>query len=213
VEVQARDAGRESDAPGVLADDPDHPDADSVLLDDHGGPRVRVVRTLVEDVGAEHGEGDGVHLAGEVLAPVVELVVADGHGVVAHRAHHLHEGLPAGEVGEHAREHVARVEEEDRTLAGADLLHERREVRGSAQPRRAGQPVGGDRVERAVEVVRVEDRDFPRRLVGRGGVGRGQQREDERTEAPHVERILAPQRPSPSSTKDVSFLTRAERFL
>ena len=70
----------------------------------------------------------------------------------------------------------------DGLRARALLLDERGEVRRAAEPRRPAQPVGGNRLERAVEVVRVEHRDVVRAatqatdVAGRERTCRGQRR-------------------------------------
>jgi hypothetical protein len=149
-------AGRDLRRDG--GDDADHADPDAVYLEE--GP-FRVAQRLSVGPGcvrAEHGEGRDLAVLLDHRPAVVELVIADGHGVVAHRVHHR-EGRPALEEARdrgpgHA---VSRVEKQhvgpDRPLA----LH----VAGDP-----GHPAGSvvSRHEVGVNVVRVQEEDRRRTL-------------------------------------------------
>ena len=149
-------------ARGPQAHHADDAEARAVPLEDGVGAAEADARALVPDVAAQRGERHARDAALVGLPAVVELVVANAHGVVAHERHHLEQRLALGEARQRAREHVARVEQEGRPGGRAFAIDERREVRCAAEPRRAAQPVRRDRVEGAVEVVGIEDGDVVR---------------------------------------------------
>ena len=67
-------------------------DADFMLtfFDDYGRPRKQLSRCLDHDVAGEHRESSLTHSLQSNVLPVVELVIAEAHRVIADRVHELH---------------------------------------------------------------------------------------------------------------------------
>ena len=162
--------GREADQADALAADLDH----GALLD--GVRQDRLAAHI--GVGHQDGELDRVHEVAQDLGAVVELVVADGHGVVAERVHHLgRQRALVVVVEQRALELIAPVHQEH-VVAGAVLgVADRGDEAGGAAEALAGGVVLGiagavvlaDRLEAGVEVVGVEDGEVELGMGEAGG--------------------------------------------
>ncbi len=138
---------------GVLTQNTDDADADAVALDDRVPLRKRMDRTPVVDIRTEYRERSPIFLPLENRLAVVELVIADGHCVVAHRNHELEHQRPVGQPGKGAREDVAGVEQEHVWLAVANLLDQGRELGNAADMIKVVSPPRRDRLVGALHVV------------------------------------------------------------
>lgn len=95
------------------------------LLDGVGTDEALAGGTGEVVVGADDGEAGHAEEAGHVVQSAVELVVADGAGIVAHEVHKLHLDLALEEaVVDGALREVAAVEQEHVGVLGAELLDE-----------------------------------------------------------------------------------------
>ncbi len=133
----------------------------SDLLDDVGRERLTVAEH--QCIGRQPRELRLTLGRVEPLDAEIELVVSDGHGVVAHEVHRADDRvdrLLAGREGERlfrrSLDRVPGVEEEHRPAFGADGLDRSRDAREALAEVRVRERV--DRVHAAVQVARVEDR-------------------------------------------------------
>lgn len=137
-------------------------DAQAVAFDDHIGlhqPLER--RTCHVVVGADHRKASHAEEAGHVLHAEVELMVADGHGVVAHVVHQLDFDLALVEVvvGRALRD-VATIEHERVGMFGTELANEGGTAGQSTLTGIGVGGIGGQGFHTAVHVARLEQIEF-----------------------------------------------------
>ncbi len=108
---------------------------------------------------------------------VLELVVADAHGVVAHGDHEFEGQLAVGELGQSPGEDVARVEQEGDRGTLAFLFDQRRELGDPSDLIDVVPPEGRDGIVGALKVVGVEQRHLAQvsglQWLGLGCMDRG----------------------------------------
>ncbi len=155
-EFELRDLRRQHHAARIETDHADHRQPYAISFEQGVRSAEAVPGVLVANVATDDRKRHPGRLAVEDLPAVVELVVADPHRVVAHQGHQLHQRFAAGQIGEGAGEHVARIEQERCPRRRPLPFDQGREMRGASQLGRAGAPIRGDRLERTVKVVGVE---------------------------------------------------------
>ena len=168
-EGQVPDIGRVGRGGGGRRRQPDDPDLHAVDLVDHVRQREvgQFTGRRVADVGRQIGVLAGGDALVQHVPPEVEFVVANRRGIVAHRIHQLHHRFALEPGGDRrAGPVVAAAEEQHRGRVVALVLQPAGVEVGRAAQRLAG-PVGRGRLNPAVLVGGVEDRD--RHRPGLGG--------------------------------------------
>lgn len=126
-------------------------------------------------VGAEYREFEFAEHACHILQSEVELMVADGSGIIVHLVHQsgLHIALEEGVVGAALGE-VATVEEQQVGVLGALFLEHRYAAEESSASGFGGiGEVDGKGIDLAVGVVGVEDGELTRSSAVAEGAGEG----------------------------------------
>ena len=96
-EGHARDLAGVGLGGGLRSIQTEHADLGAAGGGEHGGI-VKGQLTVVLHVGSQHGEVGGRHVLLQHLVAVVELVVAQRHGVIAHHVHQLDGGGALGQA-------------------------------------------------------------------------------------------------------------------